>query len=348
MKKCNVIGLDIAKNSFEVCMTDLEGNIIERKTLNRKRVLEYFAKASLSSVGLEACAGAHYWARQIESLGHEVRLIAPQHVKPFVLGNKNDSKDAYAISRCLREPNIPYVPIGSTKDQDLRSLHRVRQRFVSGRTALVNQIRGLLLEYGISMSRGIDQARREVKSILQEPAQALSGIFLRLLQEQYSELLDKDDKIKAYTALIKKYVQEDPAAVRVMKISGIGPITASYLLIKLRHTGHYKNGRHFAASLGLVPRHEGTGGLVRLKGISKRGDTYLRTLLIHGARNEIRFRDRRQDNLGAWIRSLVDRRGFNKACVALANKHARIAWRVITHNQEYNPAYASSLGTDRN
>ena len=198
------------------------------------------------------------------------------------------------------------------------------------------------MEYGLSMTQGIDRARKEVGVILQNRPEALSPVFLQVLQDQYSELLDKDLKIKTYTDLIKRHVNEDPLGIKVMEISGIGPLTASCLLTKLRHAGHYKNGRHFAASLGLVPRHEGTGGIVRMKSISKRGDGYLRTLLIHGARNEIRHRAKRKDNLGTWIRSLVDRRGVNKACVALANKHARIAWRVITHNEKYNAEYAAN------
>ena len=218
----------------------------------------------------------------------------------------------------------------------------MRQRFINDRTALVNQIRGFLLEYGLSINKGIDRARKELGSILQEKPAALSPLFLQILQEQYSEFIAKDHQIKVYARLIENHVTEDSAGVKVMQISGIGPLTASALLIKLRHAGSYKNGRHFAASLGLVPRHEGTGGMVHMKGISKRGDCYLRTLLIHGARSVIRYRDKRTDSLGLWIRSLVERRGIHKACVALANKHARIAWRVVTHNEDYNVAYATS------
>lgn len=341
MNNNSLIGLDISKHVFQVCVQDERGHVTMKKRLSRLNVLSWFSQQRPATIGIEACGGAHYWARELKTQGHDVKILPPQHVKPFVRSNKSDAHDAHAIARALREPDISPVPIADRAQQDMQVLHRMRQRLVEERTALVNQIRGFLLEYGIALPVGIDRAREGAKNLLEEHPATLSSDFLQVLQDQFSELLGKDEKIASYKNKIEKQVQADAAGVRVMKMLGIGVLSASALLIKLRHSGTYRNGRHFAASMGLVPRHEGTGGKVYIKGMSKRGDRYLRTLLIHGARTVIFHAKKRTDPLGLWINALVERRGANKAAVALASKNARIAWRLITQEEEFQPHKAA-------
>lgn len=343
MTKTNNIGLDIAKNIFAACTQDEKGKTLEAKRLNRGQVLPWFANQNPSLVGMEACGGAHYWAREIVKLGHEVRIIPPQYVKPYVTRNKSDRLDARAIARALREPDIPAVSVASQENQDAQVLHRIRSRLVRERTALVNQLRGFLLEYGIALPKKIGKAREGFQKLIQEPAEALSLTFRTLLEEHWKELCEKDHKIEIYTEKIESLVENDPAGVRARAIRGVGALSASALLIKLRHESTYRNGRHFSASLGLTPRHDGTGGKIRLKGMSKRGDRYLRTLLIHGARSVVAHVANKNDGLSLWIKKLIERRGTNKAVVAIANKNARIAWHLIVKEETYNPR----LATDR-
>lgn len=340
MENNSNIGIDIAKTIFEVCRQDGKGKTVERKRLSRGQVLGWMSKQVPSLVGIEACGGAHFWAREITKLGHEVRIIPPQYVKPYVMRNKSDRLDAQAIARALREPDIPCVSIASTENQDTQVLHRVRSRLIQERTALVNQLRGFLLEYGIALPKKITEARKGFQKIVAEPPESLSLEFRFIFEERWKELYEKEEKINIYTKKIEALVKKDPAGARVRKILGIGPLSASALLLKVRHESTYRNGRHFSASLGLVPRHEGTGGKVKLKGMSKRGDRYLRTLLIHGARAVIFHVTHKNDNFSLWIQGLIERRGKNKAAVAIANKNARIAWRLIAKEETYNPALA--------
>jgi transposase len=338
MKNITTIGLDIAKNVFEVCCQDDKGKTMERKRLMRFQVLAWFGGQSPCLVGVEACCGAHYWAREITKRGHTVRIIPPQHVKPFVRTNKSDAHDAQAICRALREPDMTFVSIADPCQQDSQALHRVRSRIIRERTALINQMRGFLLEYGIALPKRIEQARKGLEKLIQGPSEVLSPLIRSLFEDHYRELQAKDQKIEAYTAHIERQVQEDPAATRVRKVLGIGPLTASALVLKVRHESTYRNGRHFSAAIGLVPRHDGTGGKIFIRGMSKRGDRYLRTLLIHGARAVVSHVEEKTDALSLWVKRLIERRGTNKAVVALANKNARIAWRLIAKEEEYNPA----------
>jgi len=337
--QATTIGLDLAKNVFQVHGEDAHGKVVVRKRLTRGQVLRWFANTPVARVGIEACGGAHYWARELIGLGHDVRILPPQYVKPFVKTNKSDAADAEAICRAVGSTRMPTVAVASPAQQDMQALHRVRQRLMANRTALGNQTRGLLLEYGIAVPKGMARLREGVRLVLERPSASLSATFLALLQEQYSELLDWDRKIAHYTARIERAVEADPAARRLRAVPGIGALTASALLTKAG-AGAYGNGRHFAAALGLVPRHEGTGGKLRLLGISKRGDRYLRCLLIHGARAVVSQMKDKQDPLRCWLRRLVERRGHNKAVVALANKNARIAWALIAGAQEYAPQRA--------
>lgn len=342
MEKISIIGLDIAKTKFEVCGQDIKGKVVKRKKLHREQVLKWFGQQEGCLVGVEACGGAHYWAREITKRGHRVKIIPPQYVKPYVVRNKSDRQDARAIGQALRDPETPCVSIASPAQQDTQVWHRVRSRLIRERTALINQLRGFLLEYGIAMPKRIDKAREGFRGLMGEWPDTLSLEFRQMFEAHMGELRQKDEKIDAYTRKIEQGVRRDPAGIRAEKIRGVGFLSASALLLKIQHESIYRNGRHFAASLGLVPRHEGTGGRLRLKRISKRGDRYLRTLLIHGARAVVNHAASKQDSLSRWARALAERRGVNKAVVALANKNARIAWRVIAKGEEYNLDLAMS------
>lgn len=339
--KLSTIGLDIAKSVFQVHGADEHGHMMVRKQLRRAQVLTWFAQTPACRIGIEACGGAHYWARELIGLGHDVKLIAPQHVKPFVRGNKNDRSDAQAICRAVREPDMPFVPVAQARHQDLQALHRVRSRLMSNRTRLCNQTRGLLLEYGVAWPKGVAQLRAGLAARLRQETDTLSETLRELLQEQYSELLDMDRKIDQYTRLIETQVKNDPAGVNLMQVLGIGKLSASALLMKAHEGNSYRNGRHFAAALGLVPKHEGTGGKVQLGRISKRGDRYLRSLLIHGARAVAAQIKDKDDALSRWLRRLIAERGMNKAVVALANKNARIAWAMMSSGEVYRSPRAT-------
>ena len=331
--KRTIIGIDLAKNVFEVYLEDEGGQGIKRCRLSRKKMLPWFANRAPALVGMEACGGAHYWARELEKLGHTVRLIAPQYVKPWVQTNKSDQADARAICRAVQEPGMRFVGMASEAQQAVQALHRVRSRHMGNRTALVNQIRGILLEYGVAIPQGVASVRNALPLLLAEERWA--PLIQQFLTDQQAELLYWDAKIEAVTAQINRENATQPICHRLEQARGIGPLGASALWSKTAGQS-YQNGRHFAATLGLVPKHTGTGGKVRLGGISKRGDRYLRQLLIHGARAVVRQVGEKPDRLSGWIRRLVARRGMNKAVVALANKNARVAFALIHEDQPYD------------
>ncbi len=333
--KGTTMGIDLAKNVFEVYVEAESGDVIERKRLARKKLLPWLATRPPALVGMEACGGAHDWARELTKLGHEVRLIAPQYVKPWVQTNKSDAADARAICRAVQEPGMRVVGMASEAQQTVQALHRVRRRYLTNRTALVNQTRGILLEYGVAIPTGVASVRHALALLLTEDR--WSGLVRQFLADQQAELLYWDTKIEAVTAQIKRENARQPICQRLEQARGIGPLGASALWAKTAGQA-YRNGRHLAAALGLVPKHTGTGGKVRLGGISKRGDRYLRQLLIHGARAVVRQVGEQPDRLSGWIRRLVARRGMNKAMVALANKNARMAFALIDKAQPYDVA----------
>ena len=316
-----------------------KGTPVLRRTLSRVGVVRFFANLPTCLVGMEACASSEYWARVIESLGHEVRRIHPRYVKAYLLGSKNDINDAAAICEAVQRPNMRFVPHKSPEQTDIQCVHRIRQGFVRSRTALVNQIRGLSGEYGIIMRQGVSVVRNQLPALIADEANELSPIMRRNLVSLYESLCFLDRRILDQEKLLKDIVRENEACKRLVQVPGIGLLTATILVSVAGIASNFKNGREFAAYLGLVPRQNSTGGKARLLGISKRGDSYTRTLLVHGARALISsaFRGGTQAQ-NHWLTELIERRGTKRASVALANKIARIAWSMLAQGTEYKLA----------
>lgn len=336
--KVATVGLDIAKRVFQVHGVDDTGVVVLRRRLQRDEVAPFFANLLACRVGLEACGGAHYWARRLSALGHTIRLIAPQFVKPYVKSNKNDANDAEAICEAVSRPHMRFVPTKSVEQQDIQCLHRVRSRLVSGRTQLANQVRGLLAEYGIVLPQQIQQLRRGLPGILEEEESELTPFTRRLLASLHDELLELDGKLAAIEEQVRAAHRASESSQRIAEVEGIGPLTATALVAALSDGKAFQNGRQFAAWLGLVPRQHSSGGKPRLFGISKRGDAYLRTLLIHGARSVVYRAAAKEDQRSRWISDKQRRLGTSKACVAVANKNARIVWALIARHESYRKA----------
>lgn len=336
--KLTRIGLDTAKQVFQVHGVDEHGKVVLQKQLVRARVLEFFANLPQCLVGMEACAGTHYWARELSKLGHTVRLMAGQFVAPYRKSGKNDANDAEAICEAVGRPNMRFVQVKSVEQQAILAVHRTRSLLVEGRTALVNQIRGLLGEFGITVAQGIDRLRRGLPEILEDGENGLPG----LARETFAELLEQlraiDTRIAHYDRRIETLAQEMEPAKRLMAIPGIGPITATALVATVGGANVFSNGRQFAAWLGLTPRQHSSGGKSKLGRISKRGEVYLRTLLIHGARSVLRLTAKKSDPKSRWAEGLKQRSGNNIAAVALAAKHARIIWAMLARKTEYRLA----------
>jgi transposase len=336
--KVATVGLDIAKQVFQAHGADRGGKAVLRRKLRRSEVGKFFASLEPCLVGIEASGSAHYWARILSGAGHTVKLMAPQFVKPYVKSNKNDANDAEAICEAVTRPNMRFVPQKSVEQQDLQCLHRVRSRLVACRTQLANQIRGLLAEYGIVLPQHIGQLRTGLPLVLEDAENGLTGFGRRLFSSLYEELIEMEEKIEAADRQIQFAFQSNEDCRRIAAVEGIGPVTATAIVAAISNGHAFENGRQFAAWLGLVPRQNSSGGKARLLGISKRGDPYLRTLLIHGARSVVYRAKSKIDKRSLWIVDKQQRLGTTKACVALANKNARIVWSLIAREQAYRPA----------
>jgi transposase len=323
------VGIDLAKSVFQVHGCDAEGRAVLRKRLGRRQLLVFLANLPRCLVAMEACATAHYWAREIERLGHQVRLIGPKFVKPYVKTNKNDARDAEAKCVSLRSRVSP--------SRTCRPVHRVRQQLVKTRTALMNQVRGLLAEYGIVIAQGAVRLRRALRSILEDHDNGLGGMVRELLGEISERLEFIEDRLRQYDSRIQRLCRQDERCQRLAEVEGVGPLTATALVAAVGNATEFKSGRELAAYLGLVPRHRASGGHTVLLGISKRGDRYLRTLLIHGARAAMRTVERRRGASSVWAARLKLRRGINVAVVALANKNARVLWALLKRGENYRP-----------
>jgi transposase len=330
-----VLGIDIAKLVFHVVGMDDSGHVVLRKRIARSELLTFIANVPPLRIGMEACGGAHYWARCFREHGHDVRLIAPQFIKAYVKSPKNDTRDAEAICEAVTRPTMRFVPIKRIEQQDLQALHRIRERLMKARTALVNEIRGLLSEYGIVLPQSIAKFRALIMDKLEDDQAKLTALSTEVFRHLYDEFLALEKRLAYYDEKLTAMGQAHPECQRLQTIPGIGPVSATALIAAIGDVTQFKNGRQLAAWLGLVPREHSTGGKPRLLGISKRGDRYLRKLLVHGARATLRWVDSRSDDRSQWLRALIARRGKNRAAVALANKNARIAWALLAHNQEY-------------
>ncbi|HKK06665.1 MAG TPA: IS110 family transposase [Gammaproteobacteria bacterium] len=335
MGKVTTIGLDLAKRVLHVVGCDARGKVVSKRMLRRGQVLAYFAHLERCRVALEACAGAHYWGRELAALGFEVRLIPAQYVKPYVRGNKNDYNDALAIAEAAGRGEMRFVALKSAAQQDLQALHRLRQGCVASRTQLCNRIRGLVGEYGLVAPTGIAALRRRLPEWLEDGENGLSVQFRRLLARSYAQLQALEAEIAFYDAELARYTRQDVACQRLQTIPGFGPVVASVFRSQLGQGEAFRRGRDVSAALGLVPRQHSSGGKDTLLRISKRGDGYLRSLLVHGARAVVARAKHKTDRLSRWINRIRAERGYNKAVVALANKLARIGWAVLAHDTVY-------------
>ena len=340
--KITTIGIDLAKTVFQVHGVDERGKAVLRKQLRRKDVLSFFANLEPCLIGMEACGSAHYWDRKLAELGHTVRLMAPQFVKPYVKTNKSDRNDAEAICEAVARPNMRFVPVKTADMQAVLSVHRARQGFVKARTAQANQIRGLLAEFGIVIPKGIGHIAKGLPEILEEGENALPGMMRELIARLGENLKEMDKEVGELERQIKLWHRDNEQSRKLEEIAGIGPITASAFVASVGDAKSFKNARQVPAWLGMVPRHEGTGGKARLGRISKRGDVYLRTLLIHGARSVIAQLERKPDQADGWLKKLLARRNKNIATVALAAKNARIAWALLAHERSYERDYVAT------
>lgn len=339
--KITTIGLDLAKNVFQIHGVDEHGKKVLNKQLKREQLAAFFVQLPPCLIGMEACGSAHHWARKLSAYGHTVRLMAPQFVKPYVKGNKNDAADAEAICEAVARPNMRFVAVKSVEQQAVLSLHRVRQGFVKARTAQANQIRGLLAEFGLIIPQGIASIARRVPELIEDAGNELSSSVRLLVQRLVAHLQELDRQVSELELQIKAWHRASDTSRRLEQVPGIGPITASALVASVGDAKNFANGRQLAAWLGLVPKQHSSGGKATLLGISKRGDSYLRTLLIHGARAVI-IAAQKKATVGGWLNALLLRRNPNVAAVALANKNARIVWALLAHECEFRADYAQT------
>ena len=332
----SVLGIDIAKNTFQLHGADSSGNTVLKKRLSRNKLSAYVANLPRSLIVMESCGGANYWARVFQGSGHSVKLISPQFVKPFVKTNKNDANDAQAIVEAASRPSMNFVPIKQVEQQDIQSLHRVRSRVVKNRTALINEIRGLCLEYGVIVAPGAAKVKRSLCSIIADEANELTQSSRECMKDLCNELIENEARLKKLDKKVRQICQQNETCYRLLKIPGVGELTATAIVAAVPNANEFKNGRHMSAWLGLVPRQSSSGDKQVLLGISKRGDRYLRTLLIHGARAALSHYKKTDTDYGRWLVERKSTLSFNKAAVALANKNARIIWSLLHTGEEFN------------
>lgn len=337
------IGIDLGKTKFHLVALDDHGKIVIKKKFSRKQLLAYTANLKAALIGIEACSGAHFIGAALRDQGHEVRLIPAQFVKPFLKSNKNDFLDAEAIAEAVTRKNMRFVPIKSEAQLDLQALHRVRDRLVHRRTALINQIRGFLLERGIVFSKGPANLRNQMPSLLEDADQTLSSRLRSLLDQLWQEWKTVDSGVERVSQDIEAIASQDEACQRLRQIPGVGPLVSTATVAAIGNGAAFHKGREFAAWLGLIPRQHSTGGKARLLGISKRGSIYLRRMFIHGARAVLLRVKYDTGRLGHWAHQLELRAPRNKVIVAVANKLARIAWAVLAKGQEYRAGTVTAV-----
>jgi transposase len=344
MGNITLLAIDLAKNVFQLHGTDKTGKAILKKRVSRAQLPELVANLPPCSIYMEACGSANYWGREFIKFGHKVRLINPKYVKPYVKRNKNDMNDAAGIAAAARDPEMRFCEVKTVGHQDVQSVHRIRKLLIEQRTAVANQIRGILGEYGIVIAQGITRIRCQLLEILERSSPELGELILDSLKDLYDYFKNIDKKIDACDRKITAMFRGNETCKKLATIPGIGELNATILAAALGNGKAFKNGRHFAAFLGLTPKQHSSGNKRQLLGISKGGDTYTRTLLVHGARAVLFWVNKKTDSQSMWLKSLVMRRGKNKAAVALANKMARMAWALVHENSEYVLNHKSQIG----
>lgn len=330
-----LVSVDLAKNSFQVCTYSKSGEIVSNRKIKRRVLREAIAQIEPTQIVMEACYSANYWGRAFESLGHTVKLIPAQHVKPFVRGNKTDANDAVAIAEASLRPRLRFVPVKTLLQQDMQMVHRIRQRHVGERTAVVNQMRGLLSEYGVIVGKGWRKLREQLPRILEDGENELTGVARAQIARLQEELAALCDWIEEDNRRLEQMLESNEDYHRLMGAPGFGPVLSSAVIASVGNAAQFATAREMAVWVGLTPRAEASGDRSVLKGISKRGDRYLRTLFIHGARAVVNRCRTKTDPLSLWLQPLIARRGRHKAIVALAHKMARFAWAMLRRQQAY-------------
>jgi len=334
MKNIKVLGIDLAKNVFQIHGADSRGRCVLRKRLSRAKLIEFVSNLSPCIIGIEACGGAHYWARLFKQNGHEVRMMSPQFVKPYVKSNKNDRNDSEAIAEACTRPTMRFVPVKTIEQQDVLMIHRAREMSIKNKTAQANQIRGMLSEYGITISQGVSSIRR-LNEVIESNKDKLSVIIVELMMQLYEQFKIYDAQVKGYDRQLERLAKQHSICQEIQKIAGIGPIIASAIVATIGDANVFKNGREVSAWLGLTPKQFSSGEKIMLGGISKRGDRYMRKLLIQGARTAVKVCDSKSDKLSMWVANKKQRCGYNKASVALANKNVRMIWAIMATGECY-------------
>ncbi len=329
MSNNKLIGIDLAKNTFQICALNQANKVLFNKKISRNKLTEFMQQQDPTVVAMEACGSSNYWARVFIKMGHTVQLVPAQHVKPFVRGNKNDRNDALAICETSLRPNMKYVTIKTHEQQDLQMLHRIRQLSVKSKTSVSNQLRAYLSEYGIIIPKQNHNLIKRLPSILADDLNELSTLARSLIQDQFSVLLKLKDKVEELNRRIELNNKQNDICQRLQEVPGIGPLISSALYAAAGNGSQFSKGRQMSAWIGLTPAHFGTGGKNTNVDTSKKGDPYLRALLIHGARTVVTWSKKKTDPLSLWIQRLVERRGKRKTYVALANKLARVAWCIL-------------------
>lgn len=334
----SALAIDLAKNVFQLHGINIAGKAKLKKRLSRKELMPFITNLQPCTIFIEACSGSHNWSRRFQAHGHTVNITSPQYVKPYVKGNKNDANDAQAILEAGLRPHMNFVPAKTIQQQDIQCVHRVRESFIKRRTALGNQVRGFLAEFGIVIPQSLAKLRSQVPTILSDYDNELTDETKQLMWELYDELTHLDELVKKYDTKLDVILKSNEVCQRIAKIPGVGVVSATAAFASIGDATVFKNGRHFAAYLGLVPKQHSSGNKQKLMGISKRGDAYLRTLLIQGAKSAVRTAKNHETKRGRWVVKLEERRGNNIASVAVANKNARIIWSIMANNTEFNKA----------
>ncbi len=335
MNNVTLLGIDLAKDVFQLHGVNEHGKKILGKKISRAALPNFIANLPSCNIAMEACGSANYWSRKFMSYGHKVSQISPQHVKPFVQGNKNDKNDARAIVIASLQDDMPTVSIKSVDQQEVQMLHRYRESLVQDRTAIANRTRGYLREFGLFIPVGLSQVRKQAPSFLEDAENELTVEMREIISNCHKKLLELDKEVERYTQKIEGYCKQNEICQRLMKLSGVGPMIASIVYATVGDPNNFKNGRHFSAFLGLVPKEHSSGGKHCLMSISKRGDRYIRSLLVHGGRAVVKNAGKKEDYFNCWVERVHKERGYNKAAVAVANKNARHMWAIMAYGDKY-------------